>query len=253
MDSSVAPLLGLVALFGIHTIYLILFVDAIVAPLGTANVYTAATGRVLYSLGQDFLPKSILTRLNKHSAPAVALWISATIGMCFLLPFPTWMQLVSFLSSIVVFAYLAGPLVLIILRQEFPQLPRTYKVHNARVIGYAGFACCSLLIYWSELTNLSLLCILIVIVIIGYALISKTSNILNSFKDSWVLIGYLLNLTLISYLRSKHLIPFPVDNLLVILTALIFCKILVNSRLEKSLIAKNLSKLHLEINHDSKN
>ena len=245
--SSVAPLLGLVALFGIHTIYLVLFVDAVIAPLGTANVFTAATGRVLYGLGREFLPNSLLTRLNKHSAPHMALWISAAVGMCFLLPFPTWKELVNFLSSVTVFAYLAGPIALIILRQEFPDTPRKYKVFNSALVGYAGFACCSLLIYWSEFQNLFLLSILMIIVIAAYAIISKTSNLFNSFKDSWAVVAYLVSLTLISYLRSKHLIPFPEDNILVVVVALIFCKILVNAKLEKSQIANNLERLNVEI------
>ena len=71
--SAVAPLLGLVALFGIQSVYLVLFVDAVIAPLGTANVFTAATGRVLYGLANDFLPNSILMRLNRNNAPYICL------------------------------------------------------------------------------------------------------------------------------------------------------------------------------------
>ncbi len=247
MGSSVAPLLGLVALFSIHNIYLILFVDAIIAPLGTANVYTAATGRVLYGLGQDFMPNSILTRLNRRSAPSIALWISSVVGMCFLLPFPTWKQLVDFLSSVVVFAYLAGPLALLILRHEFPDTPRKFKVKSYRLVGYAGFACCSLLIYWSGFINLLLLSILLVLIIICYAIISKNENLISSFKDSYTIVAYMISLTLISYLRSKNIIPFPEDNILVILSALISCKFLIIGKLEANLIKQNLERINVEI------
>ena len=86
-----------------------------------------------------------------------------------------------------------------------------------------------------------------IIVITAYAIISKTSNLFNSFKDSWAVVAYLVSLTLISYLRSKHLIPFPEDNILVVVVALIFCKILVNAKLEKSQIANNLERLNVEV------
>lgn len=245
--SSVAPLLGLVALFSIHTVYVVLFVDAVIAPLGTANVFTATTARVLYGLGQDFLPNSILMRLNKNSAPYIALWISAVVGMCFLLPFPTWKELVDFLSSVTVFAYLAGPITLIILRRDFPDLPRSFKTRYYNLIGYAGFVCCSLLIYWSGFINLFLLSILLVIVMFGYAIISKTSSIINSIKDSWPIIAYLVSLTLISYLRYKKFIPFPLDNGFIIGFSLLFCNLLIRGRLPKQLIGQNLHNLDLEI------
>jgi amino acid transporter len=250
--SAVAPLLGLVALFGIQSVYLVLFVDAVIAPLGTANVFTATTSRVLYGLAKDFMPNSILMRLNKNSAPYICLWISGIVGMGFLLPFPTWKELVNFLSSVTVFAYLAGPIALIILRQDFPETKRSFRTRYVNLVGYAGFACCSLLIYWSEFMNLFLLTILLLLVVISYALISKTTNLVNSFKDSWAIIFYLVTLTLISYLRSKKLIPFPADNLLVIASSLIFCYILVKNKLSKTIIAKNLDTLNLEIEQHAK-
>lgn len=250
--SSVAPLLGLVALFGIHTVYVILFVDAVIAPLGTANVFTAATGRILYGLGRDFLPNSILMRLNKNNAPYIALWISAAVGMCFLLPFPTWKELVNFLSSVTVFAYSAGPIALIILRKDFPDAQRNFKTKYYNLVGYSGFACCSLLIYWSEFMNLFLLSILVIAVVGGYALISKTSNLISSLKDSWTIIAFMISLTVISYLRSKNLIPFPEDNLLVIGSAILFCHLLVKAKLEKSQIQANLDTLHVEIANNAK-
>ena len=172
--------------------------------------------------------------------------------MCFLLPFPTWKELVNFLSSVTVFAYLAGPISLIILRQDFPETPRNFKTKYVNLVGYAGFACCSLLIYWSEFTNLFLLTILLLVVVGGYALISKTSNLLNSFKDSWAIVAYLVSLTFISYLRSKKIIPFPADNLLVIGSALVFCFILVKNKLSKTEISKNLANLNLEIAANAK-
>ena len=250
--SAVAPLLGLIVLFGMQTIYIVLFVDAIIAPLGTANIFTATTGRVLYGLGRDFMPNSILVRLNKYSAPHIALWISAVVGMCFLLPFPTWRQLVDFLSSVVVFAYLAGPITLLVLRKELPEIPRKFKAKYVNFVGYAGFACCSLLIYWSEFNNLLLLSILLLIVVFLYALISKTSTFFKSFADSSIIVCYMLTLTLISYLRLKHVISFPADNLLVIFLTLVYCNVLVKTRLSKSQIKHNLTTLNKEILADAK-
>lgn len=172
-SGSAAPLLGIISLFGIHLIINVLFIDAVIAPLGTANVYTAVTARILYGLGKDFFPKSFLEKLNKFSAPTVCLWINALIGACFLMPLPTWQQLVDFLSSVVVFSYLAGPVVLIILRENFPELPRPFMVWNYKLIGYLGFACCGMLIYWSNFYNLICLSLVSLILISIYNLVIK--------------------------------------------------------------------------------
>jgi amino acid transporter len=249
-NNAVAPLLGLVALSGLHTVYLILFVDAIIAPLGTANVFTAITGRVLLAFGREFLPNSILTRINKHSAPVVALWISGIVGICFLLPFPTWKQLVDFLSSVTVFAYLAGPITLITLHKDFSHLERNFKTVATKTLGYLGFICCSLLIYWSEYTNLKLLSILLIILIIFYAFSNKNKSILKVIADSGVVVVYVILLTLISYLRTLNKIPFPFDNFCVAIVAIIFCYLLVKSKLSNSEIEKNLATLHLEIKQE---
>lgn len=243
-NSAVAPLLGLVALFGINIIYIILFTDAILAPLGTANVYTAITGRVLYGLALDFMPKSILTRLNRHHAPYICLWLSAIIGTCFLFPFPTWSELVDFLSSVVVFAYISGPIALIVLRLEFPELKRNFRVRCYHLLGYTGFAFCGLFIYWSGFKNLFLLSLALLITVAIYAIITK--NFIKVIIDSIILILYVFAMTLISYLHAQKMISFPLDNLLIILISIISCKLLVKTRLSNNEIKDNLVRLNLE-------
>ena len=242
---SAAPLLGIVSLFGIHIIINILFIDAVVAPLGTANVYTAATSRILYGLAKDFFPQSFLNKINKFSSPVYCLWLNALVGACFLMPFPTWQQLVDFLSSIVVFSYLAGPITLIVLRQELPDLKRSFKVFNYKLVGYAGFACCSLLIYWSNIYNLIYLALLVgvLIVVYNWFIDKKPSGLVASFKTNFFIAGYLLTLTAVKYLHQIKLIAFPVDNLLVIIISYATCKIFIINKSAKEEIINNLKRI----------
>ncbi len=242
---SAAPLLGIVSLFGIHIIITILFIDAVIAPLGTANVYTAATSRILYGLAKDFFPKSLLNKVNKFSSPVYCLWVNAIVGACFLMPFPTWQQLVDFLSSVVVFSYLAGPVALIILRQDFPELKRPFKVFNYKLVGYAGFACCSLLIYWSNIDNLVYLTALaMALIVIHNLFIDKTSDgLFVSLKTNFFIVGYLLGMLAIKYAHQNKLVSFPIDNLLVILVSCIACKIFVASKVSRKEIESNLNRI----------
>ncbi|MDE4994499.1 APC family permease, partial [Francisella tularensis subsp. holarctica] len=85
-------------------IYTILFIDAIILPIGTGNVYTAVTGRVLQAFGLEFFKKSVLTRLNKNHVPIYCFWINFFVSLVFLFKFPTWTALVNFLSSLVLFS-----------------------------------------------------------------------------------------------------------------------------------------------------
>jgi len=253
VSTAVAPLLGLVAIFSSHILFTILFVDAISAPLGTANVYTAVTGRVLYGLGRDFFPNSFLTRLNKYTAPQIALWISAAVGICFLLPFPTWKELVNFLSSIVVFSYLAGPVALILLRKALPDETRVFKVKFYELVGYAGFACCSLLIYWSGMHNLLYLALALILITIAYGVFVRGSSPLKAVAQSWYLIMYMLLMTFVSHLRGTNNIGFPLDNVIIIVIGLITCKIMLMKSLPNEQIIQNVQHLKQdELNIDGR-
>jgi amino acid transporter len=246
-DTAVAPLLGLVAIFSAHFLFTILFIDAISAPLGTANVFTAVTGRVLYGLGRDFFPNSFLTKLNKYNAPQIALWISAIFGVCFLLPFPTWKELVNFLSSIMVFSYLAGPIALILLRRALPEEDKMFKVRCCNLLGYTGFACCSLLVYWSGMDNLLYLALALILISMCYGIFVRGSLLIRAFAQSWYLMVYMLLMALVSYLRSKNNISFPLDNAIVILIGLITCKIMLKNSLPQEQIIQNVQHLKKEV------
>ncbi|MCE2706594.1 MAG: APC family permease [Proteobacteria bacterium] len=247
---SSAPLLGLVALFSIHIIFTILFIDAVISPLGTANVYTAITARILLSLARDFLPNSIFVRLNKNLSPAHCLWFNLLVGACFLLPFPTWQQLVDFLSSMVVFAYLSGPITLIILRKEMPDVPRVFKVSGYKFIGYLGFICCSLLIYWSGLNNLIYLFIAVIVIILLYGLlVNKDIGVIRAFRDNAFIMGYLLLMVLISYMRQLDIIMFPLDNICVIVTAFFACKVFIAYKVSSIAINDNIIRYNQELNN----
>lgn len=245
---SAAPLLAIVTIFGIHWIVTILFIDAVIAPLGTANVYIASTSRILLGLAKEFFPKSLLNKLNKFSSPANCLWLNAVVGACFLMPFPTWQQLVDFLSSIVVFSYLSGPIAMMILREECPNIARPFKVWNYKLIGYLGFVACTLMIYWSSITNLICLAVLSVAMIVIYNIFveKKPAQIFFALKNNCFITFYLLILALVKYLHHLNKIAFPFDNLLIAIFAIIACKIFLSKKVGSAEINANLNRVIAE-------
>lgn len=252
LTGTAAPLLALVALFGLNWLFTLLFIDAVVAPLGTTNVYIAVTSRILYSVGKEIFPESFLTRLNKYGAPAIALWINGFVGIIFLFPFPTWKELVNFLSSVVVFAYLAGPVSVMVLHRKQPQLLYKFNLPYPTLIGCLGFICCTWLIYWSGFTNLVYLFITLVLIVAGYyAFNAKKETFYATLIKNWYLLIYLACIVLVSFLRSKALIPFPGDNLIIAAIGLIFAYIFRKNSLSSENLEQNIIKIREEIDFDN--
>jgi len=247
LDVSVAPLLGLLGLFGLHYIYTVLFIDAIVAPLGTSNVYAAVSGRVLQAFGLEFFKKSLLTKLNKNSVPIFCIWINFFVGLVFLFQFPTWTQLVSFLSSLVLFSCLSGPVVLIIFRDKLPNMDRKFKLPFYKLFGYLGFISCTYFIYWGGTDNLMYLAILITLVCVFYWLIFMRRDFLGVFKQTWFVCLFVIILWGISYLREIDVLAFPYDNLLVAIVGVVFLNVFVKTQASKVSIEENIKEVLYEV------
>lgn len=245
--NAVAPLLGLIALLGVNFLFIVLFIDAIVAPLGTTNVYIAVTARILLGLGKDFLPKSWLTKLNNNQVPVNCLWLNAFIAMIFLFPVPTWKELVSFLSSIMVFSYLAGPVSLLVLREKQPQLIRKFALNQYKLIGYLSFICCGLLIYWSGLNNLIYLSVVLTLILVVYGVMSKSNKLLSVLISNSYLLCYIMGFVIVSYCHKKNIISFPIDNFLVCIIGFFGCYVFTKTSLSAEKIKSNLDKVQMEI------
>lgn len=227
--NHIAPLLGLVNLLGMHYFYTILFIDAVLAPLGAATVYTAITSRVLFGMGLEFLSNSILSKTNEQQVPTFCLWINFLIGICFLMPSPSWSQLVNFLSSLTILSCLSGPVSLILLRKSAPDLERPFKIKHYKFWGYLGFISCSLLVYWSGVKNLFYLILIILFCSLFYVqMFEKSKNYIKSItSNSSVLSGYIVSLFLVSTLKQFNFISFPYDNLIIIVVSVIYCYLFV--------------------------
>ncbi|MGC9209933.1 MAG: APC family permease [Acidilobus sp.] len=131
-----------------------LLVDAIVSPSGTGWIYEGTTTRTFYGMAADgHLPDWFL-RLNKYKIPWVSLIASWLIGALFLIPYPAWVYIASFISSTTVYTYMIGGPALVVLRRTAPQAPRPFKVPAAEIIGGLAFIAAFLIVYWSTFSTL---------------------------------------------------------------------------------------------------
>ena len=249
-----APLLGLVSALGLGLLLPLLLADAVLAPMGTANVFVAVTARILYACGRELRPRGWLTRLNAHGSPVAALWVNAGVGLLFLLPFPTWKQLVGLLSSMVVFAYLAGPASLLVLARSggaAGSVPQPLRTRRAAAVGLAGFLCGSWLVYWGGRYNLAWLLLALLLALAGHGwLRAGAAAALRDLRDNAYLLGFVAALCAVAWLRHLEWLGFPADNLVVGGLALLACAGFLRGRLGDAQIEGRVLTLAVEQRND---
>jgi amino acid transporter len=144
-----------------------LYVDAVVSPAGTALIYTTSTSRVSYGLaGNGYFPQA-LARTNRRGVPWIGLLVSLVVGVVCFLPFPSWQQLVSFITSASVLMYAGAPLAYGALRRRLPHHHRPYRLPAGGLVSPLSFVVATLIVYWSGWGTLWRLGLA---VLLGYAL-----------------------------------------------------------------------------------
>lgn len=224
------PFTGLAMALGAFWLAQLIFAGSIIAPFGTALIYTASTARLGYAMGKNgYVPQSLL-KLNRFGIPTRILALNYVIGLFLFMPFPTWQKMVGFLVSSLVFAYAVGPLALLALRKSQPEVHRPFKLPAPRLICLIAFYICNLIVYW---TGWYIVSKLMIALIVGYcvlALYKQTKagkQIDLQWSQAWWVFPFIGLTALMSYLGSfgggLGIIPFGWDFIAVaIITVIIF-------------------------------
>ncbi|MFJ2775005.1 MULTISPECIES: APC family permease [unclassified Kitasatospora] len=162
------PFAGLATLIGLGWLAWVLYFDAIVSPGGTGLIYTTSTSRISLGLSKNGYAPQLFERLDKRGVPWFGLITSFVTGVICFLPFPSWQELVGFITSASVLMYAGAPLAFGALRRRLPERERSYRLPLGGLISPAAFVVSSLIIYWSGWHTLSRLGVAI---LIGYALL----------------------------------------------------------------------------------
>ncbi len=126
----------------------ILLIDAWISPAGTMGVYIGTTARSFYGFSrQGYFPELFGSLHKRFQTPWFSIIFTLVLALLFLLPFPTWYQIVSISSTATVVNYLAGGSSLVVLRRTAPELRRSYRVRSPWLIGLLSFTASSMLIY----------------------------------------------------------------------------------------------------------
>lgn len=223
------PFAGIAAALGLGWLYFLLLVDGWLSPAGTGVVYTATTSRLVYALAENgYLPPGLLKLHPKFAVPANALILNLVVGMIAMGPFPAWSKIIGFVSITGFFAYIMGPVAIMVLRKSAPSLKRPIKIAGAGLIAPVAFIVASLIIYWASWAyNKYALGAIAIGAVIYFIMLVMGRAQAQEIKSGIWLIGYLIAMALISYFGSTtfggtNVIKAPLDTLVIVIVALVF-------------------------------
>jgi amino acid transporter len=167
-ENDFGPLAAIAVLSGMGWLAVLLYIDAIVSPADTGLVYTTVASRVSYAMGRNANAPQWLAKTNKRGVPALSLLLTFVVALILFLPFPSWQQLVGFITSATVISFGSGPLVVATLRRQMPDRERPFRLPGGDLIPFLAFYSSNMIVYWGGWdTNKKLF----ITVLIGYVLL----------------------------------------------------------------------------------
>jgi amino acid transporter len=162
------PFAAIAAAIGATWWAVVLYIDAIVSPAGTAFIYVTTSSRINMAAAEIGSGPSAMALLNRDGVPWVALLVTFLVGALFFFPFPSWQKLVSYISSVTVLSYSIGPIVLLQMRRSMPDRPRPFRLWGAWVLAPAAFIVSNWIIFWTGLATLNILFGMLLVLLVGY-------------------------------------------------------------------------------------
>lgn len=200
-NNDFGPLAATASIIGLAWLAVLLYVDAVISPADTGLIYTTVTGRISYAMARNGNAPASLGTTTSRGVPLISLLVAFVVGLIIFLPFPSWQQLVGFITSATVLSFGSGPLVLGSLRRQLPDQPRSLRLPGGDVIPFLAFFSSNLIVYWA---GWSTDWKLFVAILLGFVLLvvfraAGVTQPLDARSGGWVL-PWLGGLALLSWL-----------------------------------------------------
>ncbi len=201
------PLAAIAVAVGAFWWAVLLYVDALISPLGTAFIYVTASPRIIMAAGEMGNAPKHVTYLSRQGVPWVGLIVTYLVGVLFFFPFPSWQKLVSAVSLTAVLSFSIGPVILLRLRASLPQAVRPFRLRAAGVLSTVAFIVSNWIIYWTGYAIAKWMFAAVLVYIVAYLSWSVTVRRRAladlGWRQAWWIPPYLLGLWLVSYLGPK--------------------------------------------------
>jgi amino acid transporter len=182
----------------------LLYVDAIISPLGTAFIYVTASPRIIMAAGEMGNAPKHVTRLSGQGVPWIGLIVTYCVGVLFFFPFPSWQKLVSAVSLITVLSYSIGPIILMSLRTALPDATRPFRLSAANIVAPIAFIASNWMIYWTGYSvaqwMFGAVFVYIVAYLLWYFVVRRRPLRDLGLRQAWWTVPYFAGMWLISYL-----------------------------------------------------
>jgi amino acid transporter len=266
LANSAGPLASIATTIGLGWLATLLYIDAVISPADTGLIYTTVTGRLSYAMARNGNAPRALARVTPRGVPLVSLILTFIVGLIVFLPFPSWQQLVGFITSATVLSFGSGPLVLAAMRRQLPDHPRPFKLPGGDIVPFLAFYCSNLIVLWAGWATNWKLFVAVALGFVVFAILYLTSRDSMPKMDwkagaSWAL-PWLGGLCLISYLgdypeKSKHAgntstFGFGVDFFVVLALSALVYWLAVRVRLSNAEVATNIEFMTTEAAEEDK-
>ncbi len=226
-----SPFADLAILLGIHWLSVLLYMDAFISPFGTGVSFVASSSRTLAAMvSNNHIPKFVGKINQKYGTPRIAMVVNAILSMLMVSIFRSWGTLASVISTSTLIAYLTGPVTAVSLRQMAPEFTRPFRGKLLNYMAPLSFVLASLATYWAMWPT-TIEVILVILLGLPFYFYYEWRNGFNktkrAFKGSFWMIGYLIFISIMSYIGSKEFngqnwIHYPFDFIFIIVGSLIF-------------------------------
>ena len=204
-DNDFGPLAQVATLLGVGWLAVLLYIDAVVSPGDTGLIYTTITSRISFAMARNGNAPQTLARTTTKGVPLIGLGLAFVIGLIAFLPFPSWQQLVGFVSSATVLSFASGPLVLAALRAQIPDVERPFRLPGGHLIPVLAFWGANMVVYWSGWTTVWKLMLAVLLGFVFLGIFAATGGLKGTSLDLragvWVF-PWLAGLSVISFLGS---------------------------------------------------
>lgn len=197
------PLAFIAGIIGLTWLSVLLYIDAFVSPADTGLIYYTVTARLSYAMGRNGNAPHGLAKVNDRGVPWVSVIVAFIVGLIFLVPFPSWTAIVSFITSATVLSFGSGSVVLVAMRRQIPEHERPFRLPGGVIIPFLAFWGANLIIYWSGWdTDWRLF----VAVVIGFILLGINEYVYRGrtpkfdFRHGWWVLPWFGGLCLLSFL-----------------------------------------------------
>lgn len=164
------PYAALLAAAGLGWMAVVLYVDAILSPLGTGIIFSTSTSRVALAMAEARFFPGFLATVNRRGVPARAVWLNFAFGLVLLAPLPDWQAIVSFGAAATMLSFAFAQVTLAAMRWRGLRLDPSFRLPCVHWLGGLNFVVINCLLFSVGWHSMQVLAWAVALALVAYSL-----------------------------------------------------------------------------------